>query len=159
LPYAEAVARDILEPLGMHDSEIVLRWPPSAPRGYRVCNGAFETVPEVVDSVPPTGGLYTTLADLAKFVDGWRSLLPRALWREALAGHVNVGKGAAQGYGWFVTGGTKGRIVGHSGGMPGFASSLLWDRERGLISIVAMNREEGPAVSLNRALLSCAFKA
>jgi CubicO group peptidase (beta-lactamase class C family) len=145
LPYGEAVSRAVLEPLGMRASSFVLDWPADAPRGYVIRAGKLATAPELVPTVPSAGGLYTTVRDLAKFVMGWRSLLPAGLWQQALPPHAELSAGAAQGYGWFLVEDGNRRLAGHGGGTLGFSSSLWWDRDAGRASIVLVNREHGPA--------------
>jgi CubicO group peptidase (beta-lactamase class C family) len=157
LPYHEAVKADVLEPLAMHNSEILLSWPADAPRGYQGRGGKLFASPELVPSVPAAGGLYATVGDLARLVNGWRALLPGELSTAALDSHVEITSTLAQGYGWAIANANGRRIAGHGGGTLGSCSSLWWDPEQGVASFVLLNLESGPAETINLELLERAF--
>src|SRR6266508_1924248 len=85
-PYADAVTRLVLEPLGMSGSWFPTRTAdlgPDAVTGYNLTpEGAFVPVPAWVSTIPAVGGLWATAADLVRLGAGWSSLLPGTLARE-----------------------------------------------------------------------------
>jgi CubicO group peptidase (beta-lactamase class C family) len=98
--YAAAVARLVLDPLGMTDSSFPAAWPhedPDTATGYGLePDGTL--VPDLDDltAILLTGGLWTSAADLVRFGTGWSSLLPANLTSEALrppAGPPYIGLG------------------------------------------------------------------
>ncbi|GAA5025091.1 serine hydrolase [Actinopolymorpha pittospori] len=127
MPYPRAVARMVLDPLGMAGSAFPTS-PPAAEvgTGHRLSDeGSFEPVPAQVFSLPAAGGLWTTAADLVRLGLGWSSLLPDALTREALAPRAerNDGPGGQAGLGWMLN--LPKDIAGHPGAGPGFSASLI----------------------------------
>lgn len=63
--------------------------------------------------------------------------------------------GAAYGFGLFVQDHLRwGRIVGHSGGYPGYGANMRWHPASGLGVIVLANGRYAPATQLSRALLA-----
>ena len=107
-----------------------------------------------VPSVPATGGLYTTVADLGRFLAGWRSLLPTELAHAAVSPQVALGDGRFQGDGWTITNSDGQLIEGHGGGVLGFRSSLLWNLRSDDAPAVLANSENEATERLNRALLA-----
>ena len=107
VPYAAAVTRLVLRPLGMSRSAFPARAAdigPGAVTSYSVtAAGTFEPVPATVCVFPAAGGLWATAADLVRFGTGWASLLPGALAREALTPQAapEGGEGYA-GLGWLI---------------------------------------------------------
>ncbi|WP_238011232.1 serine hydrolase domain-containing protein [Dactylosporangium sp. AC04546] len=124
--YDQAVARMVLEPLGMAGSS----FPTSAPAtetatGYRLSDeGSFEPVPAQVFTLPAAGGLWSTAADLVRFGLRWPSLLPDALVREALSPQAEWGDfGGRAGLGWMLV--PAKNVAGQPGAGPGFSASLI----------------------------------
>ena len=106
-PYAVAVTRLVLAPLGMSRSVFPAEPAAIGPRvvtGYTVTAvGAFEPVPAAVCVLQAAGGLWATAADLVRLGTGWSSLLPAALAREALTPQAAPESGTgAVGLGWFI---------------------------------------------------------
>jgi CubicO group peptidase (beta-lactamase class C family) len=107
LPYAAAVTRLVLRPLGMSRSAFpdqAAEIGPGAVTGYSVtAAGTFEPVPATVCVLQAAGGLWATVADLVRLGTGWSSLLPAALAREALTPQaVPEGGGGYAGLGWLI---------------------------------------------------------
>jgi len=151
--YTDAVTDVVLDPLEMQESSFATRWPDSVGPGYDLVDGKAAAVDRVVPSVVAAGGLCTTVADLAKFIAGWRSVLPESLADAAIDSQAKRPGGGAQGFGW-VVGSMHGEpIVGHAGGVIGFTSSLLWLPETGVCAVLLANRAI-PAESLNARLLA-----
>jgi CubicO group peptidase (beta-lactamase class C family) len=92
LPYAEAAARLVLEPLKLNDSSFPARPPsnspgigPGAVTSYNLTlGGTFVPIPARMPTMQAVAGLWSTGADLVRLGLGWSSLLPGALAHEAL---------------------------------------------------------------------------
>jgi CubicO group peptidase (beta-lactamase class C family) len=107
LPYAAAVTRLVLGPLGMSRSVFPDRAAdigPGAVTGYSLTvAGTFEPVPATVCVLQAAGGLWATAADLVRLGSRWSSLLPAALAREALTPQVAPERGGGNaGLGWLI---------------------------------------------------------
>jgi CubicO group peptidase (beta-lactamase class C family) len=140
-PYPEAAAALVLQPLGMTSSSFPERWPSrDAVTGYQLAgDGSFEPVNPQVCVIPAAGGLWSTAADLVRFGQGWASLLPGQLAREALRPHADRDPdGAQMGLGWLLH--QPKDLCGHAGGGPGAASSLLSRLSDGRTSVVLASR-------------------
>jgi CubicO group peptidase (beta-lactamase class C family) len=127
-PYADAVTRLVLEPLGMNDSSFpagVADLGPDAVTGYNLTTeGTFVRLPAQVCTIPAVGGLWATAADLVRLGSGWSSLLPGTLAREALTPQVAPEPGGRQmGLGWLIN--PHGDVAMHAGAGPGATASLL----------------------------------
>ncbi len=132
------------------------------------------------------GGLFTTVEDLATwigfFVDAFpprddaEGSLPlrRAGRREMQQPLVDAGtrlshttpdampdlERIAYGYGLFIVDDVRfGRVVGHSGGYPGFGSNMRWHPASGLGVVALTNHRYGPAGQLAKDALSELLKA
>jgi CubicO group peptidase (beta-lactamase class C family) len=135
--FEHAATRLVLEPLGMADSS----FPTYSPaRGYRLArDGSFEPEPPPVFALPSAGGLWSTGPDLVRFGSGWRSLLPRELAEQALCPHAQQYDSAAEiGLGWLLYRSMD--FVGHNGGGPGSAASLITRPSTGRTGVVLTNR-------------------
>ena len=122
LPYAEAAARLVLDPLKLTDSSFPARAPdinpetgPRAVTGYHLTlDGRFEPVPARIPTLQAVAGLWSTGADLVRLGLGWSSLLPEALAHEALTPQAGPGQGGARaGLGWLIT--PRGDVATHAG--------------------------------------------
>jgi CubicO group peptidase (beta-lactamase class C family) len=105
MPYAQAAARLVLDPLGMRDSGFPARAADvaeaqaragSASRravtSYTVTrDGAFEPFPAQVSTIQAVAGLWSTGSDLVRLGAGWPTLLPAALAREAVTPQTQPG--------------------------------------------------------------------
>jgi CubicO group peptidase (beta-lactamase class C family) len=118
LPYAEAVARLVLDPLKLMDSSFPARAADINPRavtGYHLTlEGRFEPVPARIPTLQAVAGLWSTGADLVRLGLGWSSLLPEALAHEALTPQTGPGPGGSRvGLGWLIS--PRGDIATHAG--------------------------------------------
>jgi CubicO group peptidase (beta-lactamase class C family) len=109
-------------------------------RGYRV----------------PVGSLFSTVDDLSRFMafqlgHGSADVLPPARLDSAYAGVVATSSDLEMGYGLGFLVQRRGDFpwVGHSGGVPGYAAMLIFDRDHQL-GIVALRNATGGRVRLNR---------
>jgi CubicO group peptidase (beta-lactamase class C family) len=122
LPYPEAAARLVLDPLHLKDSSFPARVPDIDPRavtGYHLTlEGRFEPVPVQIPTLQAVAGLWSTGADLVRLGLGWSSLLPEALAHEALTPQAGPGPGGSSGVrvglGWLLS--PRGDVATHAGG-------------------------------------------
>lgn len=103
--------------------------------------------------MPAAGGLYATVADLGRFLAGWRSLLPADLAAVAISAQAPIPSGGWQGYGWRISKDTGDAVVRHGGGILGFRGSLMWNTDTGRASVVLVNSESDGVEDLGRLLL------
>jgi CubicO group peptidase (beta-lactamase class C family) len=122
LPYAQAAARLVLDPLKLTDSSFPARAPDintgidaRAVTGYNLTlEGRFEPVPARISTRQAVAGLWSTGADLVRLGLGWSSLLPEALAHEALTPQTGPGPGGSRvGLGWLLS--PRGDIATHAG--------------------------------------------
>jgi CubicO group peptidase (beta-lactamase class C family) len=156
-PFAQAVTRLVLEPLGMAGSWFPVRAPDSldAARGYRLTEeGSFEPEPLPVFALQAAGGLWSTAPDLVRFGSGWRTLLPGELAEQALRPHARqYGTAAEIGLGWLLQRPLD--AAGHAGAGPGSSASLITRPGTRRTSVVLTNRLV-PVESVNVRLLRSA---
>jgi CubicO group peptidase (beta-lactamase class C family) len=127
-PYADAVTRLVLEPLGMGGSSFPARSAdlgPGTVTGYNLTpEGAFVPVPAMISTIPAAAGLWATAADLVRLGTGWSSLLPAPLADEALTAQTAPGPGGRRmGLGWLLS--PRGDAAMHAGAGPGATAFLL----------------------------------
>ena len=160
------VAQRILQPLGMTDTTWLQpahdRWA----RPNRVQDDGIVPDPEPPlgdGEIAPMGGLWTTVADLAKWVAWLDSPAPAPAFRHEmqrihtyqgiveLAGHASP---AGYGYGLNVRDdAVLGAVVAHSGGLPGYGSNMRWVRGRGVGAIALANTTYAPMSELTLRML------
>jgi hypothetical protein len=126
------------------------------------------------------GGVYTSVRDLTRWVAGFTDAFPprddpegshplrRSSRREMQQVHrvipPSIVAGAPDGpvefessgygYGLFVSDQLRlGRVVGHSGGYPGFGTTMRWQPASGLGVMVLANHRYAPATALGRELM------
>ena len=142
-PYADAVTRLVLEPLGMSGSWFPTRTAdlgPDAVTGYNLTpEGTFVPVPAMISTIPAVGGLWATAADLVRLGAGWSSLLPGTLAREALTPQVAPEPGGRRvGLGWLIS--PRGDVAVHAGAGPGATASLLVRIRDNQVHVTMTNR-------------------
>ncbi|MDX1546767.1 MAG: serine hydrolase domain-containing protein, partial [Rhodothermales bacterium] len=151
-PFAEAVARRILRPLGMRRSSFALPLPDSlAPHlalGYRWTGEQHAPVPLLYRNVPPAGALSTTAADVARFMQvhlqggryqGSRLLAPetvRAMHRQQFTHHERL---PGMAYGFIEQHVNGHRALQHGGDAAGYRSLLFLLPEQKMGFFVAYN--------------------
>jgi CubicO group peptidase (beta-lactamase class C family) len=142
-PYADAVTRLVLEPLGMSGSSFPARSAdlgPDAITGYNLTpEGVFVPVPARICTIPAVGGLWATAADIVRLGAGWSSLLPGTVAREALTPQTAPRLGGRQvGLGWLIS--PRGDVAVHAGFGPGATASLLYRIRDNQIHLTMTNR-------------------
>lgn len=151
--------RTVFDPAGLPPTELA--------QGYRRVDEEWSEVPfDPYGAFAPMGGLFSTVRDLARWVAGMTDAFPardddddahplcRASRRELQQPHHGYRRPLAAvpfddvtrqtahsyGYGLMVEDDLRhGRIVGHSGGYPGFGSYMRWHPQTGLGVIVLGN--------------------
>jgi CubicO group peptidase (beta-lactamase class C family) len=179
-PYPEFVTRRLLRPLGMTSTGFEA---PGFPAdrlacGYQRSGDRWDELePDPCGAFAPMGGIFSCVADLARWVSGLAAAFPpragagdsgrhplrRATRREMQLPQVSLGSGplsrlpgdpgitgpASYGLGLFVEEHPAwGRIVQHSGGYPGFGSHMRWHPATGLGVIVLANSTYAAAPGL-----------
>jgi CubicO group peptidase (beta-lactamase class C family) len=161
MPYAQAAARLVLDPLGLRDSGFPARAADIAAAqagasasfravtAYTVTrDGAFEPFPAQVSTLQAVAGLWSTGSDLVRLGTGWPSLLPAALAREAVTAQTDPGSsGARIGLGLLL----DGRTTAH-GGAGLDAVALLRTRIRDYRTFVVLTSRAVTVESLDEAL-------
>jgi CubicO group peptidase (beta-lactamase class C family) len=138
-PYAQAVTRLVLEPLGMARSSFPARVAdigPGAVTGYTVTgDGTLATVPATVCALSAVAGLWAPPADIVALGAGWASLLPASLARAAVTPRTPAAPGAFRaGLGWLIS--PRGDVAVHAGASPGATASLLTRVADGQVAVV-----------------------
>ena len=179
-PYPEFVTQRLLRPLGMTSTGFEAPGFPAdrLARGYQRSGDQWDELePDPCGAFAPMGGIFSCVADLARWVSGLAAAFPpgagagdpgrhplrRATRREMQLPQVSLGSGplarlpgdpgitgpASYGLGLFVEEHPAwGRIVQHSGGYPGFGSHMRWHPATGLGVIVLANSTYAAAPGL-----------
>ncbi len=170
--YPDFVRNRLLRPLGMTSTgfEAAEFDPGRLARGYRRGAGGWqELVPDPAGAFAPMGGVFSSVADLARWVSGFAGAFPPggadaagphplrpASRRDMQLPQVALppqppsfpaGSGpGSYGFGLFVEDDPEhGRVVQHSGGYPGFGSHMRWHVATGTGVIVLANGTYAPA--------------
>jgi CubicO group peptidase (beta-lactamase class C family) len=168
--YPDFVRDRLLRPLGMPATgyEAAEFGGEQLARGYRRGrDGWEEQVPDPCGAFAPMGGVYSCVADLARWVSGFAAAFPpgggqdggphplsRTSRRDMQLPQIAIMPGGftrlpgdpaaagpmSYGFGLFVEEGpARGRVVHHSGGYPGFGSNMRWHPATGTGVIVLGN--------------------
>ena len=181
--YREVVRERMLEPLGMHATGYLAEEadPARLAHGYLWRDGAFVEEPmDPYGALAAMGGLFTTVEDLSRWVIGFLDAFPprddpddehplsrasrREMQQPMVPETVRLSHTAADampdvedssyGFGLFQVEDVRfGRVIGHSGGYPGFGSHMRWHPGSGLGVIAFANHRYGPAAPLARDLM------
>jgi CubicO group peptidase (beta-lactamase class C family) len=187
--YREVVRERLLDPLGMDSTTYLEEDVDAArqARGYLWRGERYLDEPsDPYGALAAMGGLFTTVEDLATWVGFFADAFPprddpegslplsRASRREMQQPMVDAGtrlshatpdalpdlERMAYAYGLFIVDDVRfGRIVGHSGGYPGFGSNMRWHPPSGLGVIALSNHRYGPAGQLAKEALVALLSA
>ena len=177
--YRDVVRSRVLEPMGMTSTGFDAAEFPAErlATGYVRRDGAFVEEPVAgYGSFASMGGLFSTVRDLARWVDGFvRAYVPRDHHEHPLSRASRLEMQQAHrmiepeltwtsiaelptafvvgyGFGTFVRSDMElGTVVGHSGGYPGFGSHMRWHPASGVGVVVLGNRTYFPASEDRRA--------
>jgi len=127
MPYADAAAQLVLEPLKLSESAFPDRPPDITTRAvtsYQLTlEGRFEPIPAQIPTLQAVAGLWSTGADLVRLGLGWSSLLPEALAHEALTPQTDPAAGDPRaGLGWLIA--PRGDVAFHAGAGPEATATL-----------------------------------
>jgi CubicO group peptidase (beta-lactamase class C family) len=157
--YMDYVREEILEPLGMRDTDFVPRahFEDRLAAGYDVTEGGVDHETPAWEHLGrgykvPNGALYSSVPDLARFLAFELGFGPdRVLPREALEAHFSRLSSAesdlSAGYGVGFSVVRRGELVifGHGGSVAGYRAGAYFDRERG-IGVVLLRNVTGGAL-------------
>jgi CubicO group peptidase (beta-lactamase class C family) len=143
IPYAEAVTRLVLGPLGLTGPSFPARAAdlgPDAVTGYTVdASGAIAAFPAVVCALPAIGGLWCTAAELVRLGTGWSSLLPAELAGEAVRPQTGpMPGGQRMGLGWIIS--PRGDLAVHAGAAPPASTFLRLHIRTGQVQVILASR-------------------
>jgi CubicO group peptidase (beta-lactamase class C family) len=171
----EHINERFLDPLELRDTTWVQPTHDNWARPYRVQNGhVIRDIPDPIGDgeLAPMGGLWSTIADLARWVAWLDSAVTRpeqagsglsaASRREMQRIHTYIGvttvagRTCPAGYGFGLNirdDATLGTIVAHAGGLPGYGSNMRWFSGRGIGVIALSNVTYAPMSVLTMRLL------
>jgi CubicO group peptidase (beta-lactamase class C family) len=181
--YRDVVRSRLLEPKGMGSTVYVAAEVPAERLaiGYARRDETFVEEPFAgYGAFASMGGLFSTVRDLARWVDGFarafssspeaddhplsrasrlemqqvhRSIAPELTWTSIAEAPTAVVTG--YGFGMFVRSDLEiGTVVGHSGGYPGFGSHMRWHPASGIGVVVLGNRTYFPGLKIGERMLS-----
>lgn len=170
--YAEYVRRHILEPLGMKDSGFLhtdYNIQQRAIGYYRPRRDAdFEAAPHWDEQgFRPAGGMYSTVEDIARFIAlqfregeaGGEQILSSASLREMHAPIIiSPDFETGFGLGWGIRRVAGHKVIGHSGGLPGYTTNISLIPGMKLAAIVFTNTGTNP-VEISESLLKILIPA
>lgn len=145
--YFDYVRKNIYEPAGMKNSDsFEMDYPvenlaigyspaPNSPYGWK--NNLYEHVIKG----GPAGGGFSTVGDLHRF--GLALLLGKLVSKESLEKMWTDHSGENYGYGFRISKGPFGKVVGHSGGFSGINGNLSLFLDKGYIVAVLSNYSRG----------------
>lgn len=163
-PFMQMVDDEIFTPLGMTGSDFVVNGGALEPRlatGYTVRSGVVSGEQPAREHAGrgykvPNGGVYSTVADLARFlgsvsgVPGLR-ILEEESRREMIRVQTPEDPSDGYGLGFRITVDEEGRrIVSHGGSVAGYTAHMAVDPDAG-ISVVLLRNYGGGAINLGRA--------
>ena len=183
--YEDVVRDRLLAPLGMGSTGFAAAEfdQDRLAGGYRRSGSGWqELAPDGHGAFAPMGGIFSTVADLTRWVAGFAAAFPpggqddggphplrRSTRREMQLPQVALPPqqpplpaGAAHGtygFGLYVEeDAAHGRIVQHSGGYPGYGSHMRWHPATGLGVIVLANATYAPAQALGTRMLDALLR-
>ncbi|MFZ4811623.1 MAG: serine hydrolase domain-containing protein [Ilumatobacteraceae bacterium] len=175
-PVQEHVTERLLEPLGLTRTTWVQPNHDNWARPFREQDGAFvpDPAPLLGDGeIAPMGGLWSTVDDLSRWARWLDDATPardgadvgplsRASRREMqeiqryseVADLAGVGAPTGYGYGLRVRDDpTLGRVVAHSGGVPGYGTNMRWIAGRRISAVALANVTYAPMATLTQQML------
>jgi CubicO group peptidase (beta-lactamase class C family) len=139
--YEEYLREKLWTPLGMndtgqdHESLLIKR----RATGYFSPTAKAQYLP--IDLAAYAGGLYSTVEDLYRWDQALytEQLLPKSALDVIFTPHQGD-----YGYGWTINQGEWGTVIGHNGGVPGFAANISRYPDRKATVIILSNLESAP---------------
>ncbi len=135
MSYAQLLKSKLLMPLEMNSSELTIK-PSDTSRLAQPYTGTVEAKHWVFEPLfYPTGGLITTVADMAKYVRAQYDISGEGIFAAIQESHKPIieVKGLQVGTGWRIE--DNGKAIAHSGGTGGFSSFILVrpEEKRGVV--------------------------
>lgn len=156
MPWGEALAREVLAPLGMTRTTLLPQKP--AATGFAVHPWADVMVPEAVQEtgrMAPAGQLWSTAADLARWAgflaeghDGVLNAVSVEEMRLPAAPPEATDPDGGYGLGLQLLRRDGRGLFGHTGSMPGFLAAVWVSAEDRTAAVVLANCTSGPAFSV-----------
>lgn len=152
-PFDAYIGQHILQPLDMHNSSFQLT-PELATHlatGYEYHRGRYAPQPIDYFNISPAAGLYSTAADMARFLsaqmedgryDGSRILSERSAREMHRRQFTDDPRLAGRTFGFYERFVNGRRAIGHGGNIRGFASLLMLMPKEHVGFFVAFNRDE-----------------
>jgi D-alanyl-D-alanine carboxypeptidase len=162
--FADFVHIEFALPLGLIDTGVCGKFNVPLPDGYGVSQGGSNRIPAIDMSVPfAAGALCSTASDLVRWsylLENGFVILPASY--ETMTTPAKLANNTLQPYGLgqFLQNQLGRRAVWHTGGIPGFQSSLVYFPDHDLAVAVIINALPAPAgVSAHQIALSVAGAA
>ncbi|MEP7292116.1 MAG: serine hydrolase domain-containing protein [Chloroflexota bacterium] len=161
-PYGEYVTQHILQPLGMNESGWTRPTDDHYAVGYYASGGEMHPAPHWDEQgFRPGGGMYSTVADITRFIAmqfrdqiaGGNQVLGSSTLRE-MQMPVAVSPDFESGYGvgWGIRRVAGCKVIGHSGGLPGFTTNITLVPSLKLAAIVFTNTGTEPVAIAQKVL-------
>lgn len=157
-PYDDYVRENILQPLGMTKSGFdPAAYGDERAIGYHLAKGKFEISPTWDEKgFRPAGGMYSSVSDIARFISlqfrdgpaGGKQILGGSSLRE-MHSPVLVSPDFETGFGlgWGIRRTAGKKVIGHSGGLPGYTTNISLVPSMKLAVIVFTNTGTTPSRS------------
>ncbi len=163
-PFPEYMLRHVFEPLGMSHTDYFLsdRVRDQLAQGYVFQGGKFKAIDYLEILVTGAGSVFSSVNDMAKYVstllnggsNSWGSILKPETVELMMQPHYQPDSHLpAMGLSFFLDRIEGHRIVGHSGGWPGFVSLMLTAPDDGLGVVVFTNTSSLAPYSVAQNLL------
>lgn len=160
--YAAFLKERVFEPLNMKDS------------GYTYENDSLAigypdaVTPALSDGIDyslayAAGGVYSTVEDLYTYIEALKSgqLLSKTSLNAMLGHHIEAGGSRENpfyyGYGWVVASHNGLKVVGHSGGIPGYRAQLSFFPDDDVTVVVLQNVTQPIAEDINLQIIELIF--
>lgn len=160
-PWFDVARERVLEPLGMTRTTYHPVMPHAC--GYSVHPWSGRLVPEPhtdTGAMAPAGQLWSTVADLARYLAFWLRPDPAVLaaptvaeMRIPVAGHPDEGLETSYGLGLWLGARPGGAQFGHGGSMPGFLAGIAVDPAQHTAAVALANATVGDTPGLGPTLL------
>jgi D-alanyl-D-alanine carboxypeptidase len=148
MSFADFVHTELALPLGLLDTGVCGTSTVALPDGYEVFLGTSTRIPAIHMSVPfAAGALCSTASDLVRwshFLATGRVIQPASYTTMATAARLSNNSPTTYGLGLFLQPQLGRPTVWHTGGIPGFQSSLLYFPEHDIAVAVILNALPAP---------------
>lgn len=161
-PYGEYVTQHVLQPLGMNESGFDRPSDEHYAVGYYADGSVMKPAPHWDEQgFRPGGGMYSTVADITKFIAmqfrdqpaGGEQVLGSSTIREMhMPASISQDFESGYGIGWGMRRVSGCKVIGHSGGLPGFTTNITLVPALKLAAIVFTNTGTDPVTISQKVL-------